>query len=205
MAWATLAVALGTCSAMALLSSHAPGAEQATDMRWGTRHGDSVGWNHSMGPGGDKSDPASHTCPVLFGTLPACCCHSIPCAPALRSPDAKGQQHSPAPRPPTPRPPTPRPPAMGTPDECQGAWAVGQHLICSSPRPMCDHPYLGSFTPPMPWECTPSFLGSTPLPTSHLGSTPLPTCPRCLGSAPTWDAANPWDSNPGNTCQREDH
>ena len=177
------------------------------DTRWGTGHSDSVGWDRAVGPGGDKSDPASpasHPSPFLSGSLPACCHRSAPCTPALGSPDATGQHHSPAPRPPTPRPPTPRPPTprppkMGSPGEHQRGRAAGQRLICSSPSPMCACPSSGSPTPSMPW-------GSIPLPASQSRDAlclHMPAACAQLLPVPTWDGADPWDSNPGNTCQRE--
>lgn len=156
------AMALGTCSVMAFLSDHTPGAGQAADTRCGTGHGDSVGWDHAVGPchgtGRGKRRPCIPCIPsssFLFGTLPACRCHSAPCTPALGSPDVRGQHHSPAPspptpRPPTPRPPTPRPPMMGTPGERQWRWAAGQRLFHSLPSPTCACSSSGSPTLPMP-------------------------------------------------------
>lgn len=168
-----------------------PGSRAGSRHRKG--HRDSVGWDHAMGPGGDKSDPASHTSPFLFGALPACHCRSGPLILALGTPDARDQHHSPAPSPPTPRPPTPRPPMMGTPCEHQWGWAVSDPLL-AQPH-MCPS-VLGQPHSPMPW-------GSIPLPASLCGSISLPAslcphpcggaslCPhpsarasRCLGSAP---------------------
>lgn len=76
---------------------------------------------------------------------------------------------------------------------------MGQRLTRSSPSPRRAQPSLAAPLPPCPEGASLQLLppGKASL-CLH-----IPSAWAQLLPALTWEATNPWDSNPGNTCQRD--
>lgn len=76
---------------------------------------------------------------------------------------------------------------------------MGQRLTRSSPSPKRTQPSLAAPLPPCPEGASLQLLppGKASL-CLH-----IPSAWAQLLPALTWEATNPWDSNPGNTCQRD--
>lgn len=116
--------------------------------RWqtgqGTKHGDSVGWDCTVRPAGDRGDPQT---PFPFHRSASTLLLLLLLLPAAQPWAAPPQDQHHSPRPPTPSPPTPRPPTRSSLGELQQGQTVGQCLTCSSPSPKRAHPSSGSPAP----------------------------------------------------------
>lgn len=116
-AWARLALWPSVPAQQRHSLGIAPWEQGRWQTGWGTRHGASVGWDRTVRPGGDRSDPqtpfpfqCSASTPLLLLLL------LLPAAQPWGAP-LRDQHHSPSP--PTPSPPTPRPPTRRSPGEHQ--------------------------------------------------------------------------------------